>query len=118
MNTTPMKTAIRSVSIILVLSGCSLIEEGEKIIFPNNVEKTIKEEKTISISCNKGDINDFQAKGWRIKDSTEREVTCTWKTKRSRPGCNLDKDKGCRIRYPDKKGTETTYVLERTKKLE
>ena len=41
------------------------------------------------------------------------EIISFWKTKKSKRGCDLEKDKGCRITVPDQIGKEIIYNLER-----
>ncbi len=99
------------------VSGCKVIERARQFRIPfeipNGIERRITEQKTIEISCENEDIKTYEKDGWKIIDTKESEVTCTWKTKRSKPGCNLKSDKGCRITVPDKKGIKKEYILER-----
>ncbi len=99
----------------IILSDCEVINEKVKTTLPKeaDVEKQITEQKTVFIKCGVGDIDNYLKDGWEIVSSQTKEVTCTWKTKRARRGCNLKLDKGCRIRIPDKVGEETQYSLEK-----
>ena len=101
------------------VSGCNLVEKTQGWLAPTrqNVNTTIIEEKKVSISCKKSDINDFLVDGWSIKNEVKREIPCTWKVKKAKRGCDLNKDKGCRITVPDKMGKQIQYQLERSKAL-
>ncbi len=104
------------------LSGC---EYAKKIKIPEinlpkltNIQKTVIEKKNISIICNRGSIDKYIKDGWKVVKKESKEVTCSWKVGRAKPGCNLKKDKGCRVTIPDTLGKEHFYQLERKKKLE
>ncbi len=103
------------ISLIPIISACDLVRKAEEILLPKEreVQQTITEQKNVVLTCGKGNIKEFQDKGWVIVSSEKLEVPCTWKTKKSRRGCNLELDKGCKITVPDKMGTETRYLLER-----
>ena len=48
-------------------------------------------------------------------DHFRREVLekiCTWKSVPATKGCDMEKDKGCKITKPDKIGEEKIYLLE------
>ena len=100
-----------------LISGCQFIEEPSKLkeLIPKfpNVETQITEEQTIKIACKKGNLEKYLSEGWKVASSEEKEIPCTWKTKRAVRGCNLEKDKGCKITVPDQMGKEVTYQLER-----
>ncbi len=106
-----------TVLISTLICGCSLLNEPEKInlpIFnPQKIKKEVTIQKQLSISCNKEDINDYLSKGWKIVKSEEVEVTCSWKAKRSKPGCDMNNDKGCKITVPNKIGKLINYTLEK-----
>ena len=99
--------------------GCTLVENFEEVLLPENktIEKKLIENKTISISCNKEEIKNYTDKGWIVTRKEEDVVPCTWKTKKAKKGCNLDKDKGCRITIPDKMGPKIIYYMEREASL-
>ena len=103
--------------ISLLISGCQWTDKARKLKLPlpisTNLGKQPKEKKAVTIKCKKGDIKDYLEKGWRIKSSEKREVTCTWKVQAANKGCNIEKDKGCRITVPDKEGIEIKYFLEK-----
>ena len=100
-----------------LISGCQFIKEPIKLkefipTFPN-VETKITEQKTIKIACKKGNLEQYLSAGWKVVNSEEKEIPCSWKSKRAVRGCNLEKDKGCKITVPDQMGKETTYQIER-----
>ena len=101
--------------ISLTLVGCGVIEKTEEILMPkgNDLEKIITEKKTVSLSCNRGDIKEYLEKGWKVIKTEVKEVPCSWKTKKSTRGCNIDRYKGCKITIPDKMGSQTKYILEK-----
>ena len=118
-----VKTLIWVATILPMISACELQDklknlELQKLIKTNNVPKTTIKTKTVSIKCQRGNIKEYTDKGWQIIGSKSDEVTCTWKTKKARRGCNLENDKGCRITVPDKIGKITTYNLEKEITLE
>ena len=98
-----------------IIGGCTFAEKIEDIIKPqkNEIEKKITEKRTVSFSCNQGTIKDYEDKGWVIVNTEQKEIPCTWKTKKSKSGCNLKKDKGCRITVPDKMGKQLIYQIEK-----
>ena len=104
--------------LFFLISGCGVFEKVKTLI-PNDpiIKKTITEKKSVSITCNRGDIQLYIDKGWSVVDKKEDEVPCSWKTKRATKRCNIDLDKGCRITIPDKFGKEIIYSLEREKEL-
>ena len=113
--------------ILLILlpltAGCEKLEKLKNInikmpkLYPTNIQKTITETKTVAISCNKGNIEVYKDQGWKVKDTKTQEVVCSWKTKRAKRGCNIDKDKGCKITVPDVTGEQVIYYLERQKEI-
>tara|TARA_B100000700_G_C15033384_1_gene851625 strand:- start:1588 stop:1950 length:363 start_codon:yes stop_codon:yes gene_type:complete len=116
-----MKLNIKFTSLLLLISlistGCETIPKPKKIKLPDFLK--IKKEKTIQKlvkinSCKSRNIDELIKNGWSIKSTEEKEIICSWKTKRSKKGCNLKKDKGCAITVPDSKGKEYTYMLEKT----
>ncbi len=104
-------------AIAMVCSSCKYAEKlrGTKLKFivPNKIEKLVTKQKTVFIKCGKGTIKNYTEKGWKIINKTTSEVPCSWKTEKSRRGCNPKKDKGCLINIPDKMGTESIYLLEK-----
>ena len=109
---------IRLAALIVVsslLGSCSGIDKVEEIFNfeEEKIEQKGTEQKEVTITCNRGEIKDLIDKGWNIVESQEKQVPCTWKTKKAKRGCNLDLDKGCRITVPDKMGTQMIYSLEK-----
>ncbi len=110
----------------LLLSGCEALKKAEQTfqktlepILPKNfkIEKKIMEKKSISISCDNDDIQNYLDKGWEVKSSETEEAICTWKSIQAKRGCDLNLDKGCRITVPDKIGKKVEYLLERQKEI-
>ena len=98
-----------------ILIGCEFTDNLKERFLPGYSfpEKLITETKEVSILCGKRNVQDYLDEGWEIVDSTSKDATCSWKSKRAKRGCNLDKDKGCRIIVPDKLGKEVKYSLVR-----
>ncbi len=101
-------------------SGCSLKNKFDNVIRPsfNSIEKKLTEQKTISISCGREDIQKYKDEGWNIVNIEESSIPCTWKTKKANSNCNINKDKGCRITVPDKMGKRINYLIEKEVNLE
>ncbi len=103
-----------------LLTGCELKDKAQELLdisrFSSNSKVYTTEKKQFAVICEKGDLREQLDNGWKVVKSTTEEVTCSWKTERSTPGCNLDRDKGCSITVPDKKGVKVNYELERKKK--
>ncbi len=115
----PMKIKVLY-PILAIAMGCSSCRFAEtlegskfKFLIPNKIEKLITKQKTVFIKCGKGTINEYKEKGWKVINKTTSEVPCSWKTEKSRRGCNPKKDKGCLINIPDRMGTESIYLLEK-----
>ena len=113
-----MKKALFSFTIIttsILLSSCQKDVNIKPNIQENSNEGSIepRNEITVKVLCNKGTIQSYLDSGWRVIDRKEKDITCSWKTIQATKGCNLEKDKGCRITVPDKKGKETIYTLTR-----
>ena len=98
-----------------ILGGCPLIDKVEEIIRPEetSIPQKLTEQKTITLACGRGNIKEYLDKGWKVINTQESEVPCTWKTKKARRGCDIELDKGCRITIPDKMGTQIKYNLEK-----
>ena len=99
------------------LSGCSSLQKLKEIKIPNlkssQVKQTVTINKTIAISCQKGDIQEYIDEGWVIKNQKSQEVVCSWKAEKAKKNCNIDKDKGCKITVPDRIGEQIIYYLEK-----
>ena len=116
-----MTLEAKQLSTILALSSitcaCGLQEKAKELKIPfvktEGIKKTITKQKKVSITCKKGSLKDYTNKGWKVISSKESDIICTWKSVKSKPGCRLDKDKGCKITVPDKKGKQIEYLLEK-----
>ncbi len=109
-------------TVSFLLNGCFLrdkIQSFRQTYLLNSTEQsaTITEQETVYIFCDEGDIQDYVDKGWEVIETESEIVPCSWKTEKSRPGCNL-KDKGCKISVPDKMGEQIKYLLERNTLLD
>ena len=106
------KPLFRAILLSGLLTGCSVAEKYKDVFNFQEVETKITEQEVVYIYCDEGNIDEYVNKGWSIIDSQAEEVPCSWKTERSRPGCNLN-SKGCQISVPDKIGKQIKYTLER-----
>ena len=75
-----------------------------------NSEKKLIE---IKFSCGEGGISEYLDDGWIILKEDSQEKICTWKSVPATKGCDMEKDKGCKITTPDKIGEEKIYLLEK-----
>ncbi len=75
-----------------------------------NIEKNKME---VRFSCGKEGISKFLNDGWIIVEEYSEEKICTWKSFPATKGCDMEKDKGCKITTPDKIGEEKVYLLEK-----
>ncbi len=108
--------AILLIGFVSLITSCKYIEKFDAIIKSKEqpvIEKKITKKRTISLACGVGTIKDYESKGWKVVNTEEREVPCTWKTEKASSKCNIDKDKGCRITVPDKMGKEYIYTIEK-----
>ena len=107
--------------LMTIVTGCSSLEKLKEIKIPNlkssQIKQTVTENKTIAISCKKGDIQEYIDEGWVIKSQKSQEVVCSWKVKKAKKNCNIDKDKGCRITVPESMGEQIIYYLEKTSNI-
>ena len=67
----------------------------------------------ISFSCGEDEIKKYVADGWIIVEEFSKEKICTWKSFPATKGCDMERDKGCKITMPDKIGQEKIYLLRR-----
>ena len=104
--------------IYLGLFGCTTLPGNQPQTDTQEIETNMIEQKTISISCEKKNIQDYVIDGWEISSREEKEAICSWKVKKSTPQCNLERDKGCRVLIPDEMGEEVIYYLERIVPIE
>ena len=76
---------------------------------PNSEKKRME----IKFSCGEDGISEYLDDGWKILKEESQEKICTWKSFPATKGCNMEKDKGCKITQPDKIGEEKIYLLEK-----
>ena len=91
------------ISLFLGLNACSV---------PFNNSNMETEQKTVVEKCGKDVINQYLNEGWNIKEQNTKQVNCAWKTEQATKGCNVDLDKGCRVKTPIV-GEEIEYLIER-----
>ena len=104
--------------VLIFLTACKtsvnndfpIINSEEKIKENSNSEKKIME---IKFSCEKDGISEYLDDGWVILKEESKEKICTWQSVPATKGCDMDKDKGCKITKPDKIGEEKIYLLEK-----
>ena len=104
--------------VLIFLTACKtsvnkdfpIINSEKKIKENNNSEKKIME---IKFSCEKDGISEYLDDGWVILKEDSQEKICTWQSIPATKGCDMDKDKGCKITKPDKIGEEKIYLLEK-----
>ena len=113
---------IKKVSQILIilffLSSCksSINNEYPEINSQENINDKINSEKKrmeIKFSCEEDGISEYLDDGWIILNEESQEKICTWKSIPATKGCDMEKDKGCKVTKPDKIGEEKTYLLEK-----
>ena len=79
-----------------------------------NENNNLKKEKIeIKFSCGDDGIKKYLDEGWIILKEDIQEKICTWKSVPASKGCDMEKDKGCKITKPDKIGEEKIYLLEK-----
>ena len=104
--------------IAIFLISCRTSTNSEYPI--NNLEKNIdefpnseKKRMEIKFSCGEDGISEYLDDGWIVLREESQEKICTWKSVPATKGCDMEKDKGCKITKPDKIGKEKIYLLER-----
>ena len=104
--------------ITVFLSSCATSIDKEYPL--KNLEKNINENPNsekksmeIRFSCEEDGISEYLDDGWNILKEDAQEKICTWKSVPATKGCNMEKDKGCKITKPDKIGEEKIYFLEK-----
>ena len=104
--------------IAILLSSCKT-SINEDYSIPNseeNLDENINSQKRrmeIKFSCGEDGISKYLDDGWIILKETSQEIICTWKSVPASKGCDMEKDKGCKVTKPDKIGEERTYLLEK-----
>ena len=113
-----VKKSISFIFVSLLINSCKTII-NENIIL-NESQEDIKEDLNskknqieIRFSCGENNIKKYLNDGWIIIKEYSEEKVCTWKSFPSTKGCNMEKDKGCKITKPDKIGEEKIYFLRR-----
>ena len=104
--------------VLIFLTSCKtsinneepIINSKENINDNNNSEKKRME---IKFSCGDDGISKYLDDGWIILKEDSQEKICTWKSVPASKGCDMEKDKGCKITKPDKIGEEKIYLLEK-----
>ena len=113
-----IKQFLQVIFIALFISSCKT-PVNEDNSFPNSEENfkvNINSEKRrmeIKFSCGEDGISEYLDDGWIILKEQSVEKICTWKSVPATKGCDMEKDKGCKVTKPDKIGEEKTYLLEK-----
>ena len=100
-----MKKFIYLVIFPILLSSCKAIEK-----------KSTETKTSIEITVSCGEENNLEQyihEGWKITKEYSEEKICSWKSVAASKGCDMEKDKGCKIIKPDKIGEEKVYLLEK-----
>ena len=104
--------------IVIFLTSCRSLKNkdypainSEENINENNFSE--KKRMEIKFSCGENGISEYLDDGWIIINENSQEKICTWKSVPAKKGCDMEKDKGCKITKPDKIGEEKTYLLEK-----
>ena len=109
-----IKQFLQVIFIAIFISSCkTAINEDNPIL---NSEENINSEKRrmeIKFSCGEDGISEYLDDGWIILKEDSLEKICTWKSVPATKGCDMEKDKGCKLTKPDKIGEEKTYLLEK-----
>ena len=104
--------------ISIILSSCktSINKDYPSINSEENINENSNSEKKrmeIKFSCGEDGISEYLEDGWNIIKEDSQEKICTWKSIPATKGCNMEKDKGCKLTTPDKIGEEKIYLLEK-----
>ena len=109
-----IKKFLQIIFIAIFISSCkTAINEDSPI---TNSEENINSEKKrmeIKFSCGEDGISEYIDDGWIMLKEESLEKICTWKSVPATKGCDMEKDKGCKVTKPDKIGEEKTYLLEK-----
>ena len=116
-----MKNFIKLAQLILlltILTSCKETVNEEKLIKDSENEKSeklirAKNKMEVRYSCGENGISEFLNNGWVIVEEFTEEKICTWKSLPASKDCDMEKDKGCKIKIPDKIGKEKDYLLEK-----
>jgi hypothetical protein len=102
--------------IFLTSCGTSINKESPIINMEENINENKNSEKKkmeIKFSCGDEGLSEYLDNGWIILKEVSQEKICTWKSVPATKGCDMEKDKGCKITKPDKIGEEKIYILEK-----
>jgi len=113
-----IKHVSQIILISIILSSCKtsnnkefpLINSEENV---NEIYNSEKKRMEIKFSCGEDGISEYLEDGWNILQEDSQEKICTWKSIPATKGCNMEKDKGCKLTTPDKIGEEKIYLLEK-----
>ena len=113
-----IKKISQALLISILLSSCKtpinqenpLINSEEKV---NKITNSEKKRMEIKFSCGEDGISEYLENGWIIIKENTQEKICTWKSVPATKGCDMEKDKGCKITKPDKIGEEKIYLIEK-----
>ena len=113
-----IKCLLQTILIAISLSSCKTLNNKESpLINPedkiNDTTNLEKERMEIKFSCGEDGISEYLDNGWTILKEDYREKICTWKSIPATKDCDMEKDKGCKITTPDKRGEEKIYLLEK-----
>ena len=113
-----IKHVSQIILISIILSSCKtsnnkefpLINSEENV---NEIYNSEKKRMEIKFSCGEDGISEYLEDGWNILQEDSQEKICTWKSIPATKGCNMEKDKGCKLTTPDIIGEEKIYLLEK-----
>ena len=116
-----MKKTLKLTQLILFLiflTSCktSINKDETKIYGEEKInESSNTENKRIQVkfSCGEEGISEYLDDGWIILKEDSQEKICSWISVAATKGCDIEKDKGCKITKPDKIGEEKIYLLEK-----
>ena len=116
-----MKNFIKLAQLLLFLiflTSCKKTVNNDELIIDSKDMKTeqlirAKNKMEVRFSCEKDWISEFLNNGWVIVEKYTQEKICSWKSVSANKDCDLEKDKGCKIKIPDKIGKEKVYLLEK-----
>ena len=116
-----MKNSIKLTQLFLLLvflTSCKSTANKEELIKESEDQKNkqinvAKRKMEVRYSCGEVGISEFLNNGWIISKEYTEEKICTWKSIPATKDCDMEKDKGCKIKTPDKIGEEKVYLLEK-----
>ena len=104
--------------VLILLTSCKTSTNKEEPIInseknKNEINTSEKERMEIRFSCGDNRITELLDDGWIILKEDSQEKICTWKSFPATKDCDMEKDKGCKIKIPDIIGEEKIYLLEK-----